>query len=344
MGLAKEVTPEQKGAIFACQKLGITQEKTAEIAECSQPTVSRVLKSNNQIINKRPGRPQIMTVQKRKKLVEAVLKNKNSRRQSLKEVCQLFSNQNRGKEVSKRTIQKALRMEGIRSCIPRPKPLISPINKAKRLAFAIQHQNYTMADWRKVIWSDESTFSQFQTSGWGRVWRMSDEEFHEDCIASTVKHSPKRMFWGCFSWFGLGPIIPLVGPVTGKTYRDVLETYAVPTLKEQARKVRKKFVFQEDNAPVHTAKVARDFLNLNNVALLPWPPQSPDLNPIEELWSIVESGLRKRKPGPSNIQELEKMIIEEWKSIPKETYRSLISSMPSRIQAVISAKGGHTKY
>ena len=95
---------------------------------------------------------------------------------------------------------------------------------------------------------------------------------------------------------------------------------------------------------MHTAKVARDFLNLKKVELLPWPPQSPDLNPIEELWSIVESGLRKHKPGPSNIRELEKMVIEEWESIPEELYRSLISSMPSRIQAVISANGGHTKY
>ena len=110
-----------------------------------------------------------MTEKKRKKLATAVLKDKNSRRQSLKEVSQLFSKQNRGKEVSKRTIQRALRTEDIQSCVLRPKPLISPINKAKRLDFAKQYQNYTIADWRRVIWSDESTFSQFQTSGWGRV-------------------------------------------------------------------------------------------------------------------------------------------------------------------------------
>ena len=164
MGLAKEITSEQRGAIFACQKLCITQEKTAEIAECSQATVSRVLK-NNQTINKRSGRPQIMTVQKRKKLSKAVLNNKDSRRQSLKEVCQLFIKQNKGEKVSKRTIQKALRIEGIRSCMPRPKPLISSANKIKRLAFAEQHKNWTMADWRKVVWSDKSIFSQFQTSG-----------------------------------------------------------------------------------------------------------------------------------------------------------------------------------
>ena len=261
MGLKKEITPEQKGGIFACEKLGVTQEKTAEVVGCSQATVSRVLASKNKIIKKRPGRPQIMTSQKRKRLASALLKNKKSRRQNLAQASQLFSKQNNGQEVSERTIQKALRLEGIRSCMPRPKPLISPENKVKRLAFAEEYKDWTVEAWKKVLLSDESTFSQFQTSRWGQVWRKSVEEFHEDCIASTVKQSPKRMFWGCFSWVGLGPIFPLVGPVTGATYREVLETYAVPTLKEHARRVKKKFVFQEDNAPVHTAKVARGFLH-----------------------------------------------------------------------------------
>ena len=72
--------------------------------------------------------------------------------------------------------------------------------------------------------------------------------------------------------------------------------------------------------------------------------QSPDLNPIEELWSIVESSLRKRKPQPSNVHELEEMVKEVWEEIPKELYHKLIRSMPKRIQAVISAKGGHTAH
>ena len=72
-------------------------------------------------------------------------------------------------------------------------------------------------------------------------------------------------------------------------------------------------------------------------------PQSPDLDPIEELWSLVESGLRKHDSPPSNIHELEEMVTEEWAVIPKESYRHLIKYMPRRIQAVISAEGGHTK-
>jgi len=170
MGLKKEITPKQKGGIFACEKLGVTQEKTAEVVGCSQATVSRVLASKNKIIKKRPGRSQIMTSQKRKRLASALLKNKKSRRQNLTQASQPFSKQNNGQEVSERTIQKALRLEGIRSCMPRPKPLISPENKVKRLAFAEEYKDWTVEAWKKVLLSDESTFSQFQTSRWGQVW------------------------------------------------------------------------------------------------------------------------------------------------------------------------------
>ena len=152
------------------------------------------------------------------------------------------------------------------------------------------------------------------------------------------------MFWGCFSWVGPGPIVPLEGSVTGTVYRDILATYAIPTLKLHARRVRKKFLFQEDNAPVHTSKIARDFLKEQKVEILSWPPQSPDLNPIEEIWSFVESGLRKRNPQPSNIRELEVMVTEEWEAISKEFFRKLICSMPGRIQAVIQVNGGHTTH
>lgn len=344
MGLGIEVTPDQKDSIIACRKLGATQLSIAEAVGCSRATVSRVLSIKHEIPRKRPGRPRIMTSPKRKKLTTAVLKSKGNRRLNLAEVGNLFSKQNKGQKVSGRTIQRALKREGIRSCIPRPKPLISAQNKVKRLAFAEKHRNWTVDDWKKVLWTDESTFCQFQKSGWGRVWRKPGEDFHEDCIAATVKHSPSRMFWACFSWVGLGPIVPLEGSVTAVVYRDVLETHAVPTLKAHARKIRKKFFFQEDNAPVHTAKIPQEFLNSQKVGRLSWPPQSPDLNPIEEMWSFVESGLRKRNEQPSNIRELEQAVVEVWAAIPKALYRNLIRSMPRRMQAVISANGGHTSY
>jgi transposase len=105
------------------------------------------------------------------------------------------------------------------------------------------------------------------------------------------------------------------------------------------QKNQKKILFQEDNASVHTAKVAHSFLISSKVEVLPWPAQSPDINPIENLWSYIEVKIRKRTSQPSSITQLETWVKEEWDAVPINYYRNLIKSMPHRVQAVLAANG-----
>jgi transposase len=102
--------------------------------------------------------------------------------------------------------------------------------------------------------------------------------------------------------------------------------------------------FQHDNATPHTSKVAKEFLAKSGMQVLDWPAQSPDINPIENLWAIVKQSIRQQKKQPTNLAQLERCVKAVWKTIPKETIRNLIDSMPRRIQAVIAARGGPTKY
>ncbi len=98
-------------------------------------------------------------------------------------------------------------------------------------------------DFKRVVWLDEFTYTQFRTSGFGCVWREPSEEFHEDCIAATVQKSYGRMFWGCFSWIDLDPLVLLTGYITEATHQKILVNYAVLTVKSHAKKVKKKFIF-----------------------------------------------------------------------------------------------------
>ncbi len=102
------------------------------------------------------------------------------------------------------------------------------------------------------------------------------------------------------------------------------------------------FIFQQDLAPAHTAKGTKSWFNDHGVTVLDWPANSPDLNPIENLWSIVKRKMRDTRPN--NADDLKAAIKETWASIPPQQCHKLSTSMPRRIEAVIKAKGVPTKY
>ncbi len=106
------------------------------------------------------------------------------------------------------------------------------------------------------------------------------------------------------------------------------------------------FFFQQDNDPKHTAKIVTDYLSSKEadgtLKVLHWSSQSPDLNCIENLWSIVDDHCADRKP--QNEVQLLEVLQEGWRSLPSTTLNSLIESMPRRSKAVIDANGYPTKY
>ena len=103
-------------------------------------------------------------------------------------------------------------------------------------------------------------------------------------------------------------------------------------------------IFQQDNDPKHTSKKAKKWMEDNNITLLDWPAQSPDLSPIEHQWVHLKRQLDQYPTAPKGVWEIWERVVEEWNKIPSEVCQNLIESMPRRLEAVIKAKGGHTKY
>jgi hypothetical protein len=98
--------------------------------------------------------------------------------------------------------------------------------------------------------------------------------------------------------------------------------------------------FQDDTSPMHTARSVQSWFEEHEEALqhLPWAAQSPDLNIIDTLWSVLENGVRSRYSPPSSLKQLENVPREERYSIPLETIQNLQESIPRRIPAVLQAK------
>jgi hypothetical protein len=126
-------------------------------------------------------------------------------------------------------------------------------------------------------------------------------------------------------------------------YVDILNNHLLPSL-EESGVGDDECIFQQDNDPKHTSKKAKNWMEENNITLLDWPPQSPDLNPIEHLWQHTKSQLCKYETLATGVWEIWDRVAEVWNDIEPEVCQRLIESMPRRLEAVIKAKGGHTKY
>ena len=179
----------------------------------------------------------------------------------------------------KRTYEKLKKVNflsgvGLNGRKPRKKPLLTKMHKEKRLHWAKKHLSWTVDDWEKVLFSDESPFELFQKSRNAWVRRRIGEEFKAECVTPTVKHGGgKIMIWGCFSIHGTGKLKRIIGNMNGAMYREILKTYMTPHMQTLPRGT----IFQHDNDPKHRSKIVQKYLEGTKCKVLSWLSQSPDL-------------------------------------------------------------------
>ena len=131
------------------------------------------------------------------------------------------------------------------------------------------------------------------------------------------------------------------GTLTALRYvNEILDAYVRP----YAGAVGENFILMDDNARAHRAHITDQYLEQATIVRMEWPARSPDLNPIEHAWDMLQTAVSSCPVQPASVQELRQALLEEWDQIPQYKIRRLISSMRRRCQAVIEARGHHTHY
>ena len=171
-----------------------------------------------------------------------------------------------------------------------------------------------------------------------------EEVFHEDCVEPKQQRRIGWMFWGCISGKygkGLGVFWEKEwGSITAESY----SRYIVPRIAEYLRE-HPGLIFQQDNAPGHKAVMTREAMDVYGFRPIWWPPNSPDLSPIESIWDEQKDWMQDYDSKlHRNYGHLRTSVEGGWESITLETIQYYISTMPERCEAVIAANGGPTKF
>jgi transposase len=248
-------------------------------------------------------------------------------------------------QVHRTTVQRNLKDFGVKAWVKPKKPKLESHQKHARYAFARRHEKWTIDQWKNVMFSDESSISRI--GSFGRQYFYSDRE-HKRLEPHQVKETKqsgggKIMVWGCMTYYGLGDLSWIPGKVNSEQYLNVLKDYVLQS-RDWFGMDRETFVFQQDNASIHTARIIKDYFSQQQLTILEWPANSPDLNPIENLWAIIKRRLDQFEYRPKTFDELWEQVQQVWEKIGLEDIQSLYESLPNRIEQVLKRKGGYSKY
>lgn len=310
----------------------------------SKSSVARLAKRllGEDIVPKKAGRKSILSSRQRSLLVRGISKRLYT---SATEASTYWLRHHQLR-LSRQTITRAFLKAGLKLRVKRRKPILNHGHRKRRKEWAERHRAWTLFHWKNVIWSDECMVRMVDKGGDRRYW--SRKANYDINIPTLQGGGASVMIWGCMSWAGLGLMVFIDGSLDSNGYCDLLEEALPGSLvkwkQSKGLPPRNRLIFQQDNASCHTSRMTKDYLNDVGLNVMKWPAMSPDLNPIEHVWQQLKKRLYKQRYTIKNKADLKAAISTIWEQFPLESVRSLIKSMPRRLDAVRRVNGGHTKY
>ncbi|GBM80138.1 Transposable element Tcb2 transposase, partial [Araneus ventricosus] len=239
------------------------------------------------------------------------------------------------------TVRNILRKYNFHGRVARRKPFLSKAHRRARLEFAKSYIKKPSEFWNSVLFVDESKYNVNGSDGKQMVWRKPNSELEMKNLTPSVKHGGgSQMVWGCMSAVGVGNLHFIDGIMDKCMYLGILKQ----NLKQSAEKmgILPHYKLYQDNDPKHNAHICKLWALYHCLQVIRTPTQSPNLNPIENIWDHLNNRIRKFKISSKN--ELREKLMYEWDKTEGNVCANLVKSMPERLNEIIKCKGGPTHY
>jgi transposase len=341
MAPLREFTTPQKARIRALYyDAQWSVHHVADYLQIDRHTVQRILfKDNNKRRSgkNRTGRPKKLSQEYTLEIIRILLQEGyNGQKEQYKVIIRRFN-----LELSIDTLRRAFLDLGYQKCVACPKPFINETTRRKRLDFAIQYLRF---DWNPVVFSDELTFHTGKQRK-DLILRRKGERYCPDCIQPRFR-SGRSSFsvWAAIGWNFKSRLIFLEGhgPRGGCNREDYVNQVLTPI----SRELPAGSLLQEDGNKIHGRTSLRETKRQLGLQLFhngDWPPSSPDLSPIENIWRVLKQRVKNRGPI-TDIPTLKEVAHEEWENIDQELINRYMASMMLRMEEVIKRQGMATPY
>ncbi|MEM9078998.1 MAG: transposase [Bacteroidota bacterium] len=333
MPLKGRLTDSEKQRIVAGLANGLCVLDLAKELGRDRRTVESYVKRPNIEARKDKGKRRQISARDKRKLRRQLFREPNDTSASI------F--QKAGVAKMSRATRCSVLNEMAKNIKPISRPPLNETHKQKRLVWA---QMYLKTHFEHVLFTDEARATLDGPDGWAKVWNPT---------GAKTPHRFRRQQGGGGVMFWAGIIgDELVGPfrvpegvkLTSKSYINFLDDHLSQWLDDLPLLRRSKMIFMHDNAPSHSAKATTAYLasiGIKGKSLMTWPPCSPDLNPIEQLWSILKRKVYEGGQQYNSKDVLWRKVEEAARAIRPSEIKKLTESMDKRLFKVISNHGSY---